>query len=111
MIREEIKNAKFCILVYETRDESKREQMAIILRFVDKNGFIRERFFHIMHVKDTMALTLKNEICLFFSRYDLQIKIFEVRDIIEEVICVVNGMYYKLYFLKIILMHIMCIGS
>ncbi|KAF5450063.1 hypothetical protein F2P56_030442, partial [Juglans regia] len=74
VIREKIGNAKFCILVDEARDESKREQMAIILRFVDKDGFIRERFFHIVHVKDTMALTLKNEICALLSHYDLQIE-------------------------------------
>jgi hypothetical protein len=48
MIRKEIGDAKFCILVDEARDESKREQMAIILRFVDKYGFIRERFFHVV---------------------------------------------------------------
>ena len=35
-IREEIRDAKFCILVDEAWDESKREQMTIILRFVDK---------------------------------------------------------------------------
>ena len=45
VIREKIGDAKFCILVDEARDESKREQMAIILRFVDKEGFIKERFF------------------------------------------------------------------
>ena len=39
-IREEIGDAKFCILVDEARDESKREKMAIILRFVNKNDFI-----------------------------------------------------------------------
>jgi hypothetical protein len=31
---------KFCILVDEAQDESKRKQMEIILRFVDKDGFI-----------------------------------------------------------------------
>lgn len=44
-IRDEIGEAKFCIIVDESRDESKREQMAIVLRFVDCNGVIRERFF------------------------------------------------------------------
>jgi hypothetical protein len=48
MIRKEIGDAKFCILVDEARDESKREQMAIIMRFVDKYGFIIERFFHVV---------------------------------------------------------------
>jgi len=37
--------------------------MAFVLRFVDKNGFIQERFFDIVHVKDTTTLTLKNELC------------------------------------------------
>jgi hypothetical protein len=43
--------------------------MAIILRFVEEDDFIRERFFHIVHVKDITALTLKNEICNILSRY------------------------------------------
>jgi general stress protein CsbA len=49
-------------------------QMAIILRFVDKDDFIRGRFFDIVHVKDTYTLTLKNEICNAISRYKLQIE-------------------------------------
>ncbi|KAL4637784.1 hypothetical protein ACB092_03G100900 [Castanea dentata] len=73
-IREEIGDAKFCILFDEARDESKREQMAIILRFVDKEGFIKERFFHVVHVRDTTALTLKNEICVVLSHYNLHIE-------------------------------------
>ena len=73
-IHEEIGDAKFCILVYEARDESKREQMTIILRCVDKEGFIKERFFHIVHVRDTTALTLKNEICAVLSHYNLHIE-------------------------------------
>jgi hypothetical protein len=39
-IREEIGDAKFCIIVDEARDESVREQMAVVLRFVDKDGFV-----------------------------------------------------------------------
>jgi hypothetical protein len=56
-IRKKIEDAKFCILVDEARDESIREQMTIILRFVDEDDFIRERFFHIVHIKNTTALT------------------------------------------------------
>ena len=44
-IRKEIGDSKFCIIVDEARDEFKREQMAIVLRFVDKDDFIQERFF------------------------------------------------------------------
>ncbi|XP_060972539.1 uncharacterized protein LOC133038413 [Cannabis sativa] len=38
-IREEIGDAKFCIIVDEARDESKKEQMSIVLRFVNKDGY------------------------------------------------------------------------
>jgi hypothetical protein len=44
-IRDKIGNAKFCILVNEARDGSIKEQMAIVLRFVDRDGFVRECFF------------------------------------------------------------------
>ena len=44
-IRKEIGDSKFCIIVDEAQDESKREQMAIVLRFVDMKGFIKERFY------------------------------------------------------------------
>ncbi|KAI3467887.1 hypothetical protein Pfo_024550 [Paulownia fortunei] len=37
-IIEEIGDAKYCLIVDESRDESKREQMAIVLRFVDKES-------------------------------------------------------------------------
>ena len=73
-ICEEIGDAKFCILVDEARDESKREQMAIILRFVDKEDFIKEHFFHIVQVRDTTALTLKNEIYAVLSHYNPHIE-------------------------------------
>ncbi|XP_071902843.1 uncharacterized protein [Coffea arabica] len=58
-ICQEIGNSKFCTIVDEAHDESKREHMALVLRYVDKEGCIRERFFGVIHVRDTMALTLK----------------------------------------------------
>jgi hypothetical protein len=73
-IREEIGDSKFCIIVDEARDESKKEQMAIVLRFVDKDGFIQERFFDVVHVKDTSASTLKNEISIVLSQHCLDIQ-------------------------------------
>ena len=60
-IREEIGDAKFSILVDETCDVAKREQMAIVFRFVDNDGIVQERFFDLIHVKNTKALTLKKE--------------------------------------------------
>ncbi|KAF3337584.1 Zinc finger MYM-type protein 1 [Carex littledalei] len=72
-IREEIGNEKFCLIVDESRDESKKEQMAIVVRFVDKEGFIRERFLDLIHVKDTTSLTLKNAIASALSNNGLSI--------------------------------------
>ena len=60
-IREEIGDAKFSILVDETCDVAKREQMAIVFRFVDNDGIVQEWFFDLIHVKNTKALTLKKE--------------------------------------------------
>ncbi|XP_042386885.1 zinc finger MYM-type protein 1-like [Zingiber officinale] len=72
-IRKEIGDAKFCILVDEARDTSNKEQMTIVLRFVDIDGFLRERFFAIVHVTDTTAATLKKKISDTLGCYDLHI--------------------------------------
>ena len=61
-IKQEIGNGKFTIMVDESRDESKKEQMAVVIRFVNIDGEIRERFLDLIHVSDTCALTLKNAI-------------------------------------------------
>jgi hypothetical protein len=73
-IHDEIGDAKFCIIVDEARDESMKEQMAIVLRFVDKNGFVRERFFGLVHVLDTVALTLQKGIYFVLSKHGLDIQ-------------------------------------
>ncbi|KAH9738403.1 TTF-type domain-containing protein [Citrus sinensis] len=73
-IREEMGDAKFCIIVDEALDESHKQQMAIILRYVDCDGFIRERFFEIVNVDETKALTLKNEICNVLAQYNLLVE-------------------------------------
>ncbi|XP_062170522.1 uncharacterized protein LOC133876256 [Alnus glutinosa] len=73
-IRKEISNAKFCIMVDEARDESMKEQMTIVLRFVDKDGFVRERFFGLVHVANTAALTLQKGIYFVLSQHKLAIE-------------------------------------
>ncbi|KAL5781907.1 hypothetical protein ACOSP7_006936 [Xanthoceras sorbifolium] len=57
-IREEIEDAKFCVLIDEARDVAKKE----------------ERFLDIVHVKDTTAITLKKELCTIFSRHALNVQ-------------------------------------
>ncbi|XP_062011181.1 uncharacterized protein LOC133727792 [Rosa rugosa] len=73
-IWEEIDDSKFCIIVDEARDKSRKEQMAIVLRFVDKDGFIRERFFGLVHVSDTKASTLQKVIYSVLSNHNLDIQ-------------------------------------
>ena len=58
----------------ESRDESKKEQMAIVLRFVDNNGFLQERFFGLVHVSNTSAATLKDGIYFVLSYHNLNIQ-------------------------------------
>ncbi|KAD4981786.1 hypothetical protein E3N88_18457 [Mikania micrantha] len=62
-IRSEVGDSYYCVMVDESRDESKKEQMAIVLRFVDAQGIVRERFLDLVHVRDTLSLTLKT--CLW----------------------------------------------
>ncbi|XP_023746575.1 uncharacterized protein LOC111894713 [Lactuca sativa] len=61
-IREEIDQDVFALLVDESSDVSKKEQMDIVLRYVNSLGFVKERFIGVVHVKDTSSLTLKNAI-------------------------------------------------
>jgi hypothetical protein len=74
LIRYEIGDARFCLIVDEVRDEPRREQMALVIRFVDKSGFIRERFLDIVHIKDTTASTLKEEISFVLSHHNLNVQ-------------------------------------
>ena len=73
-IRNEIGDAKFCLIVDESRDESRKEQMAVVIRFVDKEGFVRERFLDLVHVHDTNSATLKQEICSILSAHNLDVQ-------------------------------------
>ncbi|GKC77778.1 zinc finger MYM-type protein 1-like protein [Tanacetum coccineum] len=61
-------------MVDEASDKSKKEQMAIILRFVDNKGFIQEPFFGVIHLEDTSSATLYSSICVTLSSYLLPIE-------------------------------------
>ena len=58
-IREEIGDAKFCIMVF---------------RYVDTEGFVKERFFGLIHVVNSAALTLKKGIYSLLSQHCLDIQ-------------------------------------
>jgi hypothetical protein len=51
-----------------------KEQMAIVFRFVDKDGFVQEHFFGLVHVSNTAAITLQNGIYFVLSQHKLAIK-------------------------------------
>ena len=67
-------HTKFCIIVDEARDESMKEQMAVVFRYVDAEGFVEECFFGLIHVVDIMALTLKKGIYSLLSQHCLDIQ-------------------------------------
>ncbi|KAL3654079.1 hypothetical protein CASFOL_003760 [Castilleja foliolosa] len=72
-IRSEVGDSYFCVMVDESRDESKKEQMAIVLRFIDVEGIIRERFLDLVHVRDTMSLTLKTSMWKQLLQYQFDV--------------------------------------
>ncbi|XP_049394561.1 uncharacterized protein LOC125858810 [Solanum stenotomum] len=57
-----INNDYFALLVDESRDVSRKEQMAICLIYVDKRGFVMEAFIGLVHSKDTSVLSPKEAI-------------------------------------------------
>ncbi|XP_008239212.2 PREDICTED: uncharacterized protein LOC103337827 [Prunus mume] len=68
-----LKDRFFSILVDEARDVSVKEQMAMVLCYVDDKGHVIERFVGIQHVTDTTSSSLKDAIDTFFSRNGLSL--------------------------------------
>ncbi|PON53209.1 hypothetical protein TorRG33x02_305960, partial [Trema orientale] len=73
VIIKDIGDALFSILVDESRDVSIKEQMSVVLRYVNNNGHVIERFIGIVHVPNTTALSLKTAINELFSRHNLSV--------------------------------------
>ncbi|XP_057734494.1 uncharacterized protein LOC130949910 [Arachis stenosperma] len=48
--------------------------MAIVLRFVTLDDFVKERLFDLIHVTDICAITLKKELISVISHYNLQVE-------------------------------------
>ncbi|XP_039133244.1 zinc finger MYM-type protein 1-like [Dioscorea cayenensis subsp. rotundata] len=69
----EIGDSHFSILLDESRDKSVKEQMVVIVRFVNKQGRVIERFLDVEHVADTSAPSLKTVLDGLFARFGLSI--------------------------------------
>ncbi|XP_060195068.1 uncharacterized protein LOC132624280 [Lycium barbarum] len=61
-IIEDLNEDYFGILVDESKDVSHKEQIALVLRYVNKEGKVIERFLGLVQVKDTSAKSLKEAI-------------------------------------------------
>ncbi|GKE29989.1 zinc finger MYM-type protein 1-like protein, partial [Tanacetum coccineum] len=70
----EIGDDLFSLLVDESSDMSKKEQMALVLRYVDRLGIVKERFAGVVHVDDTCSVTLKASIDTLFAQHKLSLK-------------------------------------
>ena len=72
-IIKDLDNGFFSILVDEPHDISVKEQMALVLRYVNKKWIIIERFFGVVHVASTTALSLKYVIECLLCEYNLSL--------------------------------------
>ncbi|XP_076907547.1 uncharacterized protein LOC143564038 [Bidens hawaiensis] len=71
IIVNEVKDKFFFYFIDESRDCSIKEQMAVVLRYVDDGGEVIEWFVGVIHVTDTCASSLKCVIDNFFSKNNL----------------------------------------
>ncbi|XP_049383041.1 uncharacterized protein LOC125847472 [Solanum stenotomum] len=70
-ILEELNGDYFALLIDESFDISRKEQMAIVLRYVDRMGFVMVRLIDIIHIQDTSALSLKETIINLLAQHSL----------------------------------------
>ena len=69
----DLDNGFFLILVDESHDISVKEQMALVLHYVNKKGIIIEWFLSIVHVASTAALSLKYAIECLLCKHNLSL--------------------------------------
>ncbi|XP_010675554.2 uncharacterized protein LOC104891545 [Beta vulgaris subsp. vulgaris] len=70
---DEIGHDFFAILADESADISDKEQMALCLRYIDRNGGLNERFLSLVHVPNTTSLTLKEAIESLLMEHSLSL--------------------------------------
>ncbi|XP_019229224.1 PREDICTED: zinc finger MYM-type protein 1-like [Nicotiana attenuata] len=63
----------FALLVDESCDVSRKEQLTIVLRYVNRCGYVVEHFIGIVHVRNTSALCLKEAIVDYLAQHSLSL--------------------------------------
>ncbi|WVZ87717.1 hypothetical protein U9M48_034312 [Paspalum notatum var. saurae] len=73
LVIEDLDGDYFAILADESSDVYQNEQLAVCLRYVDKQGRAVVRFLGLAHVEDTTSLTLKSAIEKMLIKYNLSL--------------------------------------
>jgi hypothetical protein len=73
VIMGEIGERQFSVLIDESCDISVKEQMVVMLRYVNNEGKVIERFLALKHVKDTTSDALKQALFSLLDKYNLQV--------------------------------------
>ncbi|XP_050916045.1 uncharacterized protein LOC127131150 [Lathyrus oleraceus] len=73
VILDDLGDDLFAILIYESRDISMKEQIIMVIRYVNNEGKVIERFLGVVHVSNISALTLKSGLESLFAKYGLSL--------------------------------------
>ncbi|XP_060169943.1 uncharacterized protein LOC132600652 isoform X2 [Lycium barbarum] len=72
-IIDELNGDYFALLVDKSFDVLHKEHMTIVLRYIDRRGFVVERIIDIVHVQDTSVLSLKMAIVDLLAHHSLSL--------------------------------------
>ncbi|XP_075095310.1 uncharacterized protein LOC107759142 [Nicotiana tabacum] len=72
-IMDDLNGDFFALLVDESCDVSRKEQLPIVLRYVNRYGSMVEHFIRIVHVRNTTALCLKKAIVDYIAQHSLSL--------------------------------------
>ncbi|XP_042012262.1 uncharacterized protein LOC121760696 [Salvia splendens] len=96
-IVKDIGDRVFTILVDEARDVSLKEQMSVVLRYVNSEGYVIERFLGGVHVTDTCSHSLDQETTLvrpgdtrWGSHYSTLLRLCSMWPVVEKVLEIVR---------------------
>ncbi|XP_004963399.1 uncharacterized protein LOC101754058 [Setaria italica] len=109
LIKSEIGDRWFAVLVDEAHDASIKEQMVVVVRFVNDKGSVIERFLSIEHVSDTTSTSLKEALDTMLRRYGLSIS--KIRGQGYDGASNMRGQFHGLQRLLVVVSVAKCCGS